>query len=62
MAIACVFVTLVLAKRGFNPGTLVVAGIIATEEAETLAAFEAQGLHVRSREQEGDWVALVLTR
>lgn len=43
-------------------GTLVVAGIIATEEAETVAAFEAERLGVRSREQEGDWVALVLTR
>jgi len=42
-------------------GTLIVAGIIATEESETLAAFEAQGLRAAAREQEGDWVALELT-
>ncbi len=41
-------------------GRLVVAGIIATEESETLAAFEAQGLRAAAREQEGDWVALEL--
>lgn len=51
-----------LARHLAPGGTLVVAGIIATEEAETLAAFGAQGLRAGSREQEGDWVALVLTR
>ena len=43
-------------------GRLVVAGIIATEEAETLAAFEAHGLRGVGRDQEGDWVSLELTR
>jgi len=43
-------------------GRLVVAGIIATEEAETLAAFEAHGLHLLGRDQEGDWVSIELTR
>jgi ribosomal protein L11 methyltransferase len=43
-------------------GTLIVAGIIATEERETVAAFEAHGLHARSRDHEGDWVSLELTR
>ena len=43
-------------------GRLVVAGIIATEEADTVAAFHAHGLRVWAREQDGDWVALELTR
>ena len=43
-------------------GTLIVAGIIATEEEETRAAFEAQGLHVTGRDQDGDWVRLDLSR
>jgi ribosomal protein L11 methyltransferase len=51
-----------LAAHLATGGTLVVAGIIATEEDETRAAFEAQGLRAAGREQEGDWVALELTR
>jgi ribosomal protein L11 methyltransferase len=43
-------------------GRLVVAGIIAGEEDETVAAFAREGLAVRAREQEGDWVALELAR
>ena len=43
-------------------GRLILAGIIATEEPETVAAFESQGLLTRSRDQEGDWVSLELTR
>ena len=43
-------------------GRLVVAGIIASEEDETVAAFTAQGLGVVERDQEGDWVSLELTR
>jgi ribosomal protein L11 methyltransferase len=43
-------------------GTLLVAGIIATEEADTVEAFAAFGLRVAGREQDGDWVALLLTR
>jgi ribosomal protein L11 methyltransferase len=43
-------------------GRLVVAGIIATEEEETLAAFEGHGLWGVGRDQEGDWVSLELTR
>jgi len=43
-------------------GTLIVAGIIATEEDETRAAFEATGLRAVSRDQDGDWVSLDLTR
>ncbi|HEV2250261.1 MAG TPA: 50S ribosomal protein L11 methyltransferase, partial [Candidatus Limnocylindria bacterium] len=43
-------------------GRLVVAGIIATEERETLAAFTAQGLRPVARDQEGDWVSVELTR
>ena len=43
-------------------GRLVLAGIIATEEDETVAAFTIRGVHVVGREQEGDWVSLELTR
>ena len=43
-------------------GALVVAGIIATEEDETRAAFEAAGLRAVSRDQDADWVSLELTR
>src|SRR5438105_1905512 len=44
------------------PGaTLIAAGIIAAEEAETVGAFAAEGLRVIDREQAGDWVALRLT-
>ena len=43
-------------------GTLVVAGIIAAEEDETRAAFEAAGLRSVSRDQDADWVSLKLTR
>lgn len=42
-------------------GTLLVAGIIATEESDTQAAFEAQGLRVAARDRDGDWVSLQLT-
>jgi len=41
---------------------LVVAGIIETEVAETEAAFEAAGLHVATRDRDGDWVSLELNR
>lgn len=43
-------------------GRLVVAGIIATEEDETRAAFGAHGLRAVARDQDGDWVTLELTR
>jgi ribosomal protein L11 methyltransferase len=43
-------------------GTLIIAGIIATEAAETAAAFAAHGLRAVRRDQDGDWVSLELTR
>ena len=43
-------------------GRLVLAGIIATEEEETVAAFTARGLRAVARDQEGDWVSLELAR
>jgi ribosomal protein L11 methyltransferase len=43
-------------------GTLIIAGIIATEEGETVSAFGAHGLRVVQRDQEGDWVAVELSR
>jgi len=43
-------------------GRLVIAGIIASEEAETVAAFTTQGLRPVARDQDGDWVSLELTR
>lgn len=51
-----------LARHLAPGGRLVVAGIIAREEDETVAAFAREGLAVRGREQEGDWVALELAR
>jgi ribosomal protein L11 methyltransferase len=43
-------------------GTLFIAGIIATEEAETAAAFATHGLRAVARDQDGDWVSLELRR
>jgi len=43
-------------------GCLMIAGIIATEEDETAAAFAAHGLSPVARDQDGDWVSLELTR
>ena len=43
-------------------GRLVVAGIIATEEDDTVEAFASVGLRAVARDQEGDWVSLELTR
>jgi ribosomal protein L11 methyltransferase len=43
-------------------GRLLIAGIIATEEDETVAAFTTHGLHRVARDQDGDWVSLELTR
>ena len=43
-------------------GTLIVAGIIATEEDETAAAFSAHALRPVARDQDGDWVSLELRR
>jgi ribosomal protein L11 methyltransferase len=43
-------------------GRLVVAGIIATEEEETAAAFTAHGMRAVARDREADWVSLELTR
>ena len=51
-----------LAAHLASDGRLVLAGIIATEEDETVAAFELHGVRVVAREQEGDWVALELRR
>jgi len=51
-----------LAAHLASRGTLVVAGIMETEEEETVAAFEAAGLRPVSRDQEGDWVSLELNR
>jgi ribosomal protein L11 methyltransferase len=49
-----------LRARLADGGTLIVAGIIATEEEETRMAFDALGLAVSSRDQRGDWVSLAL--
>jgi len=43
-------------------GRLVVAGIIASEEALTADAFAAAGLRITRRDQDGDWVSLELSR
>jgi len=43
-------------------GLLVTAGIIATAEEETVAAFEAAGFRPAGREQDGDWVSRTFAR
>ena len=43
-------------------GVLLASGIFENREAEVVAAFEARGLGVERRWDEGDWVALELRR
>jgi len=43
-------------------GTLLASGIFANREAEVVAAFEARGLVIARRYNEGDWVALEVVR
>jgi ribosomal protein L11 methyltransferase len=43
-------------------GVLLASGIFANREPEVRAAFEARGLAVERRWEEGDWVALELRR
>jgi ribosomal protein L11 methyltransferase len=43
-------------------GTLLASGIFVNREADVVAAFEARGLVVARRWDEGDWVALEITR
>lgn len=45
-----------------NGGSLVLAGIIDSREADVIDAFAAHGAVVRSRRQIDDWVSLVLVR
>jgi ribosomal protein L11 methyltransferase len=51
-----------LADRLARRGTLVVAGLIDTQEAEVQAALRDQGLEPVNRWQEQDWVVLALQR
>lgn len=51
-----------LARCTAPGGTLVTAGIIATAEEQTVAAFEAAGFRGARREQDGDWVSRTFTR
>ena len=43
-------------------GTMLASGIFANREAEVVAAFEARGLVIARRYDEGDWVALEVVR
>lgn len=43
-------------------GTLVASGIFVDREAEVRSAFEAAGLAIHGRSDEGDWVALTVVR
>jgi len=43
-------------------GTMLASGIFANREAEVVAAFEARGLVIARRYNEGDWVALEVVR
>lgn len=51
-----------LARCTAPGGTLVTAGIIATAEEETVAAFEAAGFRSAGREQDGDWVSRIFNK
>ena len=48
-----------LAARLAASGSLIVAGLIESQEADVAQAFQLQGLEVTERTQEKDWVALV---
>jgi ribosomal protein L11 methyltransferase len=45
-----------------NGGTLLASGIFVDREGDVRAAFEAAGLEVAGRHDEGDWVALEAVR
>ncbi|HEY8817400.1 MAG TPA: 50S ribosomal protein L11 methyltransferase, partial [Candidatus Limnocylindrales bacterium] len=62
--IAGVLVPLAAALRDeLRPGgSLLASGIFVDREAEVASAFEAVGLEIRGRSDEGDWVALEAVR
>ncbi|MCJ9427499.1 50S ribosomal protein L11 methyltransferase [Kordiimonas marina] len=43
-------------------GTLVLSGLLVTQEKEVLAPYEAQGLDTQGRVEKGEWLALVLRK
>jgi ribosomal protein L11 methyltransferase len=51
-----------LAARLQVGGRLIVAGLIESQEQEVVDALEAEGLQLRERCQEKDWVGLVVER
>ncbi|HKE80205.1 MAG TPA: 50S ribosomal protein L11 methyltransferase [Solirubrobacteraceae bacterium] len=54
-----------VAADGFDgrpPDALVASGLLAHEGDEVAAAFAAQGLSEAARREEGEWIALLLTR
>lgn len=51
-----------LAARLHQPGRLVAAGLIQTQEADVVDALQVQGLTVVRRSQEDDWVCLVVRK
>ena len=51
-----------LARCTAPGGTLVTAGIIATAEDQTVAAFAAAGFRAAGRDQDGDWISRTFTR
>ncbi|MFQ5612474.1 MAG: 50S ribosomal protein L11 methyltransferase [Anaerolineae bacterium] len=50
-----------LARALAFDGRLLLSGIIASHEAEVVAAVQAQRLAITERESDGDWIALVVT-
>ena len=42
-------------------GGLILSGLLVSQEAPTLARFRALGLHLTQREDDGEWVGLLLT-
>ncbi|TNE62844.1 MAG: 50S ribosomal protein L11 methyltransferase [Alphaproteobacteria bacterium] len=43
-------------------GTLVLSGLLVTQEKEVLAPYQAQGLDTQGRVEKGEWLALVLRK
>ncbi|MEX0299864.1 MAG: 50S ribosomal protein L11 methyltransferase, partial [Kordiimonas sp.] len=43
-------------------GTLILSGLLDTQEKEVLDAYEARGLGIQGRIEKGEWLALKLTK
>ena len=43
-------------------GRIILSGLLQRQKADVLAAYEAEGLHLRAEKPMGDWVSLVLSK